>query len=196
MNEMRGKRFLLAVCSIMIIFAMIGCAPEKVDTKQPEQEESGVSEEEKKEELVFEPLEFDTELIYEDAFSMSIENGWSTSEKLRVSDNDSYVNHGSPFFVIEGTYKNLSQEANYPWLAITAIFDGKWKYDGMVSTYGCYEVVPLQQCKILLSFEVPQEVIDSFQTCDIRISYNEDNSMGTSFEDNAYRVHKSLKITR
>ncbi len=132
----------------------------------------------------------------------SVAEGWDVEEKVRVSDHESYVNHGSPFFVIKGEFQNLYTEACYVDMLASVTFDDKWNYDGMVIAYdsGYNGIVPLQECTLKFAFEVPQSVIDSFEKCTLKLDYNTKPLPVSESENYDYfgsmSEHKYIEFTR
>ena len=175
------KRWSLFIISLVLIYICVGCGKTESDTENPSQQDPSQTDTDSEnkgstenEETNYELIAFGSKLTYDDAFSFSVAEGWDVEEEVRVSDHESYVNHGSPFFVIKGEFQNLYTEACYVDMLASVTFDDKWNYDGMVIAYdsGYNGIVPLQECTLKFAFEVPQSVIDSFEKCTLKLDYN------------------------
>lgn len=136
------KRWSLFIISLALIYICVGCGKAESDTGNPSQQDPSQTDTDSEnkgstenEETNYELIAFGSKLTYDDAFSFSVAEGWDVEEKVRVSDHESYVNHGSPFFVIKGEFQNLYTEACYVDMLASVTFDDKWNYDGMVIAY-------------------------------------------------------------
>ena len=203
------KRWRLFMISLVLIYICVGCGKAESDTENPSQQDPSQTDTDSEnkgstenEETNYELIAFGSKLTYDDAFSFSVAEGWDVEEKVRVSDHESYVNHGSPFFVIKGEFQNLYTEACYVDMLASVTFDDKWNYDGMVIAYdsGYNGIVPLQECTLKFAFEVPQSVIDSFEKCTLKLDYNTKPLPVSESENYDYfgsmSEHKYIEFTR
>ena len=88
---------------------------------------------------------------------------------------------GNPYFILKGNFKNLGSVPVNIWnTSIQFCFDGKYNYKGnlegvspSVSDF-IHEIVPLSEIEYYMYVAVPQSLIDSFKTCDIKLGFTKD----------------------
>lgn len=88
--------------------------------------------------------------------------------------------NGEPYFYIYGTLKNLgANPVDIRNIYVQFCFDGKYNYKGSVagvnSGYSSFidDVSPLTSVNYYMYADVPQELIDSFSTCVVRVGFTE-----------------------
>lgn len=123
--------------------------------------------------------------IETDYFSMSIEKYDSDTEiRSGTSQYGTYTyyssDNGDPYFYIGGTLKNLGgTPVDIRNIYVQFCFDGKYNYKGSVDGYSSNsngfinDVSPLASVDYYLYTAVPQELIDSFTTCTVRVGFTE-----------------------
>lgn len=88
--------------------------------------------------------------------------------------------NGDPYFYVYGTLKNLGgNPVDVRNMYVQFCFDGKYNYKGSVegvsNDYGNFinDVSPLANVNYYMYTAVPQELIDSYTTCTVRIGFTE-----------------------
>ena len=107
---------------------------------------------------------------------MEIRSGTSQygSYKYYSSEN------GDPYFYIYGTFKNIGgTPVDIRNIYVQFCFDGKYNYKGSVDGVSAdhsdfiNDVSPLSSVNCYIYTAVPQELIDSYETCEVRIGFTE-----------------------
>lgn len=88
--------------------------------------------------------------------------------------------NGQPYFYIYGTLKNLGgNPVDIRNIYVQFCFDGKYNYKGSVegvnSGYSSFihDLSPLTSVNYYMYADVPQELIDGFTTCVVRVGFTE-----------------------
>lgn len=123
------------------------------------------------------------EAIETDYFSMKLEKQGSDTE-IRSGSGQygtySYYksDNGDPFFYIYGNLKNLGgKPVDVRNIYVQFCFDGKYNYKGTVegvsSDYSNFitDISPLASTDFYMYTSVPQELINSFSTCTVRVGF-------------------------
>lgn len=123
------------------------------------------------------------ESIETDYISMSLSTFDSASE-LRSGTSQYgtytylYSDNGDPYFYIGGVLKNLGgTPVDIRHIYVQFCFDGKYNYKGSVEGYSSNsngfinDVSPLASVDYYLYAAVPQELIDTYSTCTVRIGF-------------------------
>lgn len=123
------------------------------------------------------------ETIETDYFSMKLEKQGSDTE-IRSGSSQygtySYYksDNGDPFFYIYGNLKNLGgKPVDVRNIYVQFCFDGKYNYKGTVegvsSDYSNFitDISPLASTDFYMYTSVPQELINSFSTCTVRVGF-------------------------
>lgn len=89
--------------------------------------------------------------------------------------------NGDPFFFLEGSFKNLGGiPVDIRNTYITFTFDGKYTYKGEMDGFAkdtlgfISDVSPLSSVNCYVYTAVPQELLDSYTTCVVRIGFTKD----------------------
>ena len=100
--------------------------------------------------------------------------GQSGSYRYYTSEN------GDPYFYIFGSFKNLSgKPVDIRNIYVQMCFDGTYNYRGEISgvsdAIGNFitDVSPLAEVNYYIYAAVPQELIDSYKTCEIKVGFTE-----------------------
>lgn len=88
--------------------------------------------------------------------------------------------NGDPYFYLTGTLKNLGGTPVNIWNTyVQFCFDGKYNYKGSVdgvssaSNGFIHDISPLAEVDYYIYAAVPQELIDTFKTCEVKIGFTE-----------------------
>lgn len=123
------------------------------------------------------------ETIKTDYFSMKLEkHGSDTEIRSGSSKYGTYSyyssDNGDPFFYVYGNLKNLGgKPVDVRNIYVQFCFDGKYNYRGTVegvsSDYSNFitDVSPLASADFYMYTSVPQELINSFSTCTVRVGF-------------------------
>lgn len=123
--------------------------------------------------------------IETDYFSMTLESQDSGTEiRSGTSQYGGYTyytsENGDPYFFVYGTLKNLGgNPVDIRNIYVQFCFDGKYNYKGSVdgvadnSNRFIVDVSPLASVNYYMYTSVPQELIDSYTTCSVRIGFTE-----------------------
>lgn len=91
-----------------------------------------------------------------------------------------YSDNGDPYFYLKGTFKNLGGvPVDIRHIYVQFCFDGKYNYKGEVagasdaSNGFINDISPLAEVTYYIYAAVPQELIDTFRTCSVRIGFTE-----------------------
>lgn len=121
--------------------------------------------------------------IETDYFSMSLE-GYDSDTEIRSGSSQygtySYYksDNGDPFFYVYGALKNLGgKPVDVRNIYVQFCFDGKYNYKGTVDGFSgdhsdfIRDVSPLASVNYYMYASVPQELINSFTTCTVRVGF-------------------------
>lgn len=88
--------------------------------------------------------------------------------------------NGDPYFYLYGTLKNLGgTPADIRNIYVQFCFDGKYNYKGSVdgvssaSNGFIHDISPLAEVDYYIYAAVPQELVDTFTTCEVKIGFTE-----------------------
>lgn len=88
--------------------------------------------------------------------------------------------NGDPYFYLSGTIKNLGgNPVDVRNIYVQFCFDGKYNYKGSVdgvseeSSRFIHDLNPLSSVNYFMYTSVPQELLDSYSTCTVRIGFTE-----------------------
>ena len=86
---------------------------------------------------------------------------------------------GNPFFCVTGSFKNTAGIPIDLWdVYVQFCFDGKYNYagsmDGMVPGDFMHDISPLVSVDCCFYTEVPQELLDIYKSCELKIGFRED----------------------
>ncbi len=111
---------------------------------------------------------------YDSGMEITSGTGQSGSYRYYTSEN------GDPYFYIFGSFKNLSgKPVDIRNIYVQMCFDGTYNYRGEISgvsdAIGNFitDVSPLAEVNYYIYAAVPQELIDSYKTCEIKVGFTE-----------------------